>query len=166
MLFLLTVPANNTRGPRYLEKAVGLAADDFGAAEPEDYRFMRAYQSAGVADFRCGYLLVYRGAVRVSVVPYFTTAYRLNTLVKNPLLKRLLAPLGFKVACVGHPSTDIGRIEGEISAEILQAVSGVLRSKAAATAYKWFTQALPLDTFVEAITAEITDRRAALGVKP
>ncbi len=124
--------------------------EDFAAAEPEDHRFLQAFQRAGIGDFRCGYLLAYRGKTRVSVVPYFTTDYRLNTLVTNPLLKWLLAPLGFKVACIGHPSTDVGRIEGEISADILQAVNAVLRRKAAAIAYKWFAVALPLDDFVEA----------------
>ncbi len=123
--------------------------EDFAVAEPEDHRFLQAFQRAGIGDFCCGYLLVYRGETRVSVVPYFTTEYRLNTLVTNPLLRWLLAPLGFKVACVGHPSTDAGRIEGEISADVLQAVNAVLRDKAAATAYKWFTEPLPLADFVE-----------------
>ncbi len=139
-----------------------LCPQDYGLTEPEDCRFARAFQSAGIADFRCAYLLVYREESRVSVVPYFTTDYRLNTLVTNPFLKWLLAPLGFKVACVGHPSTDVGHIEGEISAEILQAVNGVLRSKAAAIAYKWFTQALPLETFVEARGLPVNVLKAAV----
>ena len=123
--------------------------EDFASAEPEDHRFLRAFRAAGIGDFRYGCLLAYRDDVRVSVVPYFTTEYRLNTLVTNRLLKRLLAPLGFSVACVGHPSTDQGRIEGEASAEILQAVNRVLRDKGAAIAYKWFAEPLPLDGFVK-----------------
>jgi len=126
-----------------------LCPEDFADTEPEGHHFIRAFQSAGIGDFRFGYLLVYRDQKRVTVVPYFTTDYRLNTLVTNPWLKRLLAPLSFKVACVGHPSTDAGRIEGEVSADILRAVNAVLRDKAAATAYKWFSQALPLENFVE-----------------
>ena len=124
---------------------------DFASEEPEDHCFLRAFQAAGIGDFRYGYLLVYRDDVRVSVVPYFTTVYRLNTLVTNRLLKRFLAPVGFTVACVGHPSTDQGRIEGEVSAEILQAVNRVLHDKGAAIAYKWFVEPLPLDGFVEVI---------------
>lgn len=127
----------------------GECPEDFAAAEPEDHRFLRAFQAAGIGDFRFGYLLVYRNEVRVSVVPYFTTEYRMNTLVTHVWLKHLLAPLRFRVACVGHPSTDQGRIEGEISAEVLQAVNGVLRDKGATIAYKWFAEALPLDGFVE-----------------
>jgi len=123
--------------------------DDFAAEEPEDHRFVRAFQAAGIGDFRFGYLLVYRGDVRVSVVPYFTTEYRMNTLVTGAWLKRLLAPLHFRVACVGHPSTDQGRIDGEISADVLQAVNRALHDKAAAVAYKWFAGPLPLDGFVE-----------------
>jgi hypothetical protein len=123
--------------------------DDFALAEPEDYRFVRAFQAAGIGDFCFGYLLVYRAGLRISVLPYFTTEYQLNTLVTNVWLGRLLAPLSFKVACVGHPSTDEGRIEGEISAEILDAANAILRGKAAATAYKWFSHTLPLNNFVE-----------------
>lgn len=127
----------------------GECPEDFAVAEPEDHRFLRAFQAAGIGDFQFGYLLAYRDDVRVSVVPYFVTRYRMNTLVTNPFLKRLLAPFGFRVACVGHPSTDAGRIEGEISMEVLQAVNRALRGKAAAIAYKWFAQPLPLDGFVE-----------------
>jgi hypothetical protein len=122
---------------------------DFACAEPESGDFLRAFQAACIGDFRFGYLLAYRGDTRVSMVPYFLTEYRLNTLVTDRWLKRLLAPFGFRVACVGHPSTDEGRIEGEVSAEVLQAVNRVLRGKGAAIAYKWFSQALPLDGFVE-----------------
>jgi hypothetical protein len=126
-----------------------ICPDDFGRSEPEDYRFVRAFQDAGIADFQFGYLVVYRGEARVSTVPYFLTNYRLNTLVTNPVLKWLLAPLSFKVACVGHPSTDAGRIEGEKSEEVLDAVNRILRAKAPVTAYKWFLEPLPLDGFVE-----------------
>jgi hypothetical protein len=126
-----------------------ICPEDFGRSEPEDYRFVRAFQNAGIADFQFGYLVVYRGKARVSTVPYFLTDYRLNTLVTNPILKWLLAPLSFKVACVGHPSTDAGWIEGEKSEEVLDAVSSILRAKAPVTAYKWFLEPLPLNGFVE-----------------
>ena len=53
------------------------------------------------------------------------------------------------MACVGHPSTDAGRIEGETSAEVLDAVNRTLRAKAPVTAYKWFLEPLPLNGFVE-----------------
>lgn len=137
--------------------------EDFALAEPEDHRFVRAFQAAGIGDFGFGYLLVYRGGERVSVLPYFTTVYRLNTLVTNAWLGRLLAPLSFTVACVGHPSTDEGRIDGEISAEILRAANAVLRGKAAAIAYKWFSRALPLDDFVEVQGLPVNILQAAPG---
>jgi len=123
--------------------------ENFGRSEPEDYRFVRAFQDAGIPDFRFRYLLVYRGEAQVSTIAYFLVDYRLNTLVTNPFLKWLLAPLSFKVACVGHPSTDAGWIEGERSAEVLDAVNGILRGKASAIAYKWFLAPLPLSGFVE-----------------
>lgn len=126
-----------------------ICPDDLGRSEPEDYRFVRAFQDAGIADFQFGYLVVYRGEARVSTVPYFLTDYRLNTLVTHPFLKRLLAPLKFRMACVGHPSTDAGRIEGEQSEEVLDAVNRLLRAKAPVTAYKWFLEPLPLHGFVE-----------------
>ncbi len=123
--------------------------EGFGHSEPEDYHFCRAFQDAAISDFQFGYLVFHRDGIRISVVPYFLTDYRLNTLVTNTILKRLLAPLHFRVACVGHPSTDCGHIEGEASAEVLQKVNSILRNKAAATAYKWFRRELPLTGFVE-----------------
>ena len=42
---------------------------DFASAEPESTGFLRAFQTAGIGDFRFGYLLAYRGDTRVSVVP-------------------------------------------------------------------------------------------------
>lgn len=122
---------------------------DFGRAAVEDFRFYRAFQEAGIGDFEYGYLLACRDGAQVSIVPYFLTDYRLNTLVTNGLLKHLLASVGFKLACVGHPSTDTGWIEGESSADVLEAVNGFLRSKAAATAYKFFADPLTLPGFVE-----------------
>jgi hypothetical protein len=138
-----------------------ICPEDFGRSEPEDYRFVRAFQNAGIADFQFGYLVVYRGEARVSTVPYFLTDYRLNTLVTNSFLKWLLAPLSFKVACVGHPSTDAGRIEGEKSEEVLDAVNRSLRTKASITAYKWFLEPLPLDGFVKVSGLPISLLRAS-----
>ena len=137
--------------------------EDFGRSDPEDYRFVRAFQDAGIADFQFGYLVVYRDEARVSTVPYFLTDYRLNTLVTNPILKWLLAPLRLKIACVGHPSTDAGSIEGEKSEEVLDAVNGILRTKAPATAYKWFLEPLPLNGFVEAAGLPISILRTSGG---
>jgi hypothetical protein len=63
----------------------------------EDYRFVRVSER-GHRGLKFGYLAVYAAGAR-QPVPYFLTDYRLNTLVTSPLLKWLLAPLSFKIAC-------------------------------------------------------------------
>jgi hypothetical protein len=138
-----------------------ICPENFGYSEPEDYRFVRAFQDAGIADFEFGYLVFCRNGIQISVVPYFLTDYHLNTLVTNAILKRLLAPVHFKVACVGHPSTDSGWIEGEASQEVLNIVNRTLRKKAAAIAYKWFRDPLPLEGFVEVVGLPINVLRIA-----
>ena len=115
--------------------------------ETEDFRLLRTYDQSGIKDFHVSYLQVYRGDRPVSVMPYFMMEYRLDTMVPRGFIKRLVSPIRFKVACVGHPDVDIGKIDGEISKEILEAVNAHLFSKARMVAYKMFTQPLPLEGF-------------------
>ena len=115
--------------------------------EVEGEAFYRAFQRAAVDNFSVGYLQVLRGSAVVATVPYFITRYALNTTLPPGLVKRLLEPVRFRIACVGHPVADFGAIDGEMSAEVLHAVNLELQRKAAIVAYKDFPADLPLPDF-------------------
>jgi len=124
------------------------APEDFLAQDPEDGRYHRAFQDARVPGFSFGYFVAWEGEQRRAVVPYFLMDFQLNTMLPEGLLKRSLGFLKFKVACVGHPSTDLGHMEGKPTAELLNAVNDGLRRKASLVAYKGFGPDLPLPGFV------------------
>jgi hypothetical protein len=113
----------------------------------EGESFLRAFDACGLADFSLGYLEVLRGGLVVSTLPYFVTTYRFDTMVTHPLLKRLLGSLGIRIACAGHPSVDVGRIDGEVSPEVLHLVNQHLATKASLVVYKMFAEPLPLSGF-------------------
>ncbi|MEO7728079.1 MAG: GNAT family N-acetyltransferase [Burkholderiales bacterium] len=120
---------------------------DFLADEVEGYLYYKAFNDAGIEDFQLGYLVVIRNGRRVAVVPYFVMRYCVNTTLPDGPLKRMLGWLRFKIACAGHPSADFGRIDGEISAEVLRVVNAELFKLAAVVSYKDFAAGLPLDGF-------------------
>lgn len=126
------------------------APEGFLTGDPEGTSYHRAFQAAGLPDFEFGYHAVWRGAERVAVVPYFIMNFRLTTMLGASGLARWLGWVRFKIACVGHPSTDIGRIDGEVSEQVLAAVNAQLARKAALVAYKGFDGNLPLPGFVRA----------------
>ena len=113
----------------------------------EGYRFMQTFDACQMPDFVLGYLQVRRDGALISTLPYFLTTYRFDTMVTQPWLKAMLAPIKFQIACVGHPSTDIGLIDGEVSAEVLNAVNVYLFQKSKLVVYKMFAQELPLMGF-------------------
>jgi hypothetical protein len=115
--------------------------------ELEGYAFYKAFQDAGIDGFTVSYLRAYREGKPVATAPIFTTRYRINTTMKGGLLKRLLQPFWLSIACVGHPLADFGVIDGEISAEVLDAFNRHLLRKAPIISYKDFPEQLPLDGF-------------------
>lgn len=121
--------------------------DDFLPNEPEGAAFHKAFLASGVLDFKCRYLAIFRDEQRIAVVPYFLSTFSLGTLLPDSLLKSSLAWIKFSYVCVGHPSTDFGLIDGEISAEILARVNTTLAKKAPLIAYKGFANKLALDGF-------------------
>lgn len=129
---------------------LNVAPDDFLSGDPEGSAYHRAFQAAGLPEFQFGYFAVWRGDQRVAVVPYFVMDFRLTTMLGDGWLARALGWVRLKIACVGHPSTDLGRIDGEISAEVLSAVNVHLIRKARLVAYKGFPGDLPLPDFVRA----------------
>lgn len=79
---------------------------------PEGGDFYRAFQAAGIEGFRFGYFAVYRADEMVTVAPYFVMNFHLNTILPNGWLKRYLSGIRFKLACIGNPTADVGRIHG------------------------------------------------------
>ncbi len=122
--------------------------DDFLPDEPEGAAFHKAFLASGIAGFDCRYLAIFRGTRRVAVVPYFLDELSLNTMLQDGLLKRCLSGTKMRIACVGHPSSDFGMIDGEVSADLLALVNATLQRQAALVAYKGFTADLPLPGFV------------------
>lgn len=129
---------------------LGSPPDDFLPDEPEGAAFHKAFQAAGISGFKCSYLAIARDGLRIAVVPYFLSTFSLTTLLPDGMLKKTLAWIKFRYACVGHPSTDFGAIDGEVSAEVLNLVNTTLAKKARLIAYKGFADNLPLEDFVRA----------------
>ena len=121
--------------------------EDFLAGEVEGYAYYKAFQDSGIENFEFGYLVVRRDGERVAVVPYFVTRYCVNTTLAEGWAKRMLGWLSFRIACVGHPSADLGMIDGEVSAEVLDAINRELFKRARVVAYKDFAAGLPLAGF-------------------
>jgi hypothetical protein len=146
-------PAAGSLVVRHLARA----PDGFLADDPEDVHFHRAWQDANIPGFsNVGYYAVYRGSDCVAVVPYFVFYFPFATMFPDgSLLKRCMNAigkrgLGLTVACVGHPSSDLGHIHGEISAEVLDAVNRELFKITSLVAYKGFAEDFPLKGFVKA----------------
>jgi hypothetical protein len=121
--------------------------DDFLPNEPEGAAFHKAFLASGILDFKCHYLTIFRDEQRIAVIPYFLSTFSPGTLLPDSLLKKSLAWINFSYICVGHPSTDFGLIDGEISAEVLALVNATLAKKSPLIVYKGFIDPLPLDGF-------------------
>lgn len=122
--------------------------DDFLPNEPEGAAFHKAFLAAGISAFTCRYLAIFRGDTRVAIVPYFLHTFSLSTMLPDGLLKKCLAAIRLRIACAGHPSTDFGMTDGELSAEVLALVNATLAKHAALIAYKGFADNLPLPGFI------------------
>jgi len=127
---------------------LAIPPDDFLPDKPDGAAFHKAFIAAGITEFDCRYLAIFRNGQRVAVVPYFLHKFRLNTMLPNGWLNNCLSWVKFRIVCVGHPSTDFGMIDGEISADVLALVNATLRDKAPLLAYKGFADNLPLSGFV------------------
>jgi membrane protein YqaA with SNARE-associated domain len=116
---------------------------------PEGGDFYRVTQLGGIPGFSFGYLVAKRAGIREAVVPYFITDFKFNTMLENSLLKRLLSGLHIRIACVGHPTVGLGRIDGPISTELLDRVFEVLSTKIPLVAFKGFGYDLPVHGFIQ-----------------
>lgn len=121
--------------------------DDFLIDEPEGAAFHQAFLASGISGFKCRYLAISRRGLRIAVVPYFLSTFSATELMAEGLLKKAFAWIKFDYACVGHPSTDFGAIDGEVSADVLSLVNATLAKQAPIVAYKGFPEDLPLAGF-------------------
>lgn len=121
--------------------------EDFLGDWPEDGAFYRATEHT-MPGFSIGYLLAYRADVRIAVIPYFLTDYRLGTMLKGRWFGRMLDALSLRIACIGHPSSAFGRIDGPVSRQLLDCAFAVLSAKAPIVACKGFGHDLPVSGFV------------------
>lgn len=127
--------------------------DGFLSNDPEGALFHRGFQAAEIPGFLFGYYEVSRDGKVISILPYFVMDFALSTMLPEGRLKNWLDKIGnigkIKIACVGHPSSDLGHIDGEVTADILAIVNHELQKKAKLIAYKGFTDNLPLKKFVK-----------------
>lgn len=122
--------------------------EDFLTEFPLGGDFYRAARSDELPGFDFGYLVAHRNNVREAVVPYFVTDFKFNTMLDEGWLKPAMGNLGLRIACVGHPCAPFGRIEGKFSAELLDCVFAVLKTRASVVAMKGFGPDLPVRGFV------------------
>jgi hypothetical protein len=130
-------------------KRIAYPPQDFLLAEPEGYSFYRAFQDARIDGFQLGYLEVRETDQRLAVIPYFLMDFPLNTMLPEGIFRRHLDWAKINMACVGHPSTDFGRIDGAVSTTVLSAVTAELGKQAALVSFKGFNDDLPLPDFVK-----------------
>ena len=121
---------------------LGFLQDDL-----EGEALYRAFDHAGVENFEVGYLRVWRDGTAIATAPYFRTRYAINTTLQRGWLKRLLSPFWIRMAAIGSPVADYGRIDGEASGEVLEALNAALAKKAPILAYKDFPPGMPLRGF-------------------
>lgn len=117
---------------------------DFLPNDAEGHAFQEAFQRAQVPGFETGCVVVEAGGQRVAVAPVFRMDLPLSTLLPPGWLQHTLGRVSLRIACVGHPSADIGRIDGPLNADVLAALCGVLAPMAPVTAFKGFGPDLPL----------------------
>lgn len=116
---------------------------------PENSNYYNAFSKANISQFKFGCLKITENSHQITYAPYFIMKFKLGTMIENKVLQKLFDPLKINIACVGHPSVDICRIDGEISNEILFIINQELLKHSKFIAYKGFTNELPLQDFTK-----------------
>lgn len=111
--------------------------------------FYAATKEREIPGFQFGYLVATRAGESVATVPYFLTDFKLNTMLEDGWLKRLLGNAGFRMACVGHPCSTFGQIDGTVSPDLMPAVYEHLRKLASVISIKGFPVDFPAPGFVQ-----------------
>jgi len=111
--------------------------------------FYAATKEREIPGFEFGYLVATRAGETVATVPYFLTDFKINTMLEDGWLKRLLGNAGFRMACVGHPCAAYGNIDGLVSEELMSQVFSVLQVLAPVVSLKGFKPNVPAVGFVQ-----------------
>ena len=111
--------------------------------------FYAATKEREIPGFEFGYLVATRAGETVATVPYFLTDFKINTMLEDGWLKRLLGDAGFRMACVGHPCSAFGQIEGAVTPDLMLAVYEHLIKLASVISIKGFPVDFPAPGFVQ-----------------
>ena len=103
-----------------------------------------------IPGFEFGYWVATRAGDTVATVPYFLMDFKINTMLEDGWLKRLLGNAGFRMACVGHPCAAFGNIDGTVSEELMTQVFSALKQLAPVVSLKGFKPDMPVVGFVQA----------------
>ena len=103
-----------------------------------------------IPSFEFGYWVATRAGDKVATVPYFLMDFKINTMLEDGWLKRLLGNAGFRMACVGHPCAAFGNIDGTVSEELMTQVFSALKQLAPVVSLKGFKPDIPAVGFVQA----------------
>lgn len=103
-----------------------------------------------IPGFEFGYWVATRGGDTVATVPYFLMDFKINTMLEDGWLKRLLGNAGFRMACIGHPCAAFGNIDGAVSEELMAQVFLALKQFAPVVSLKGFKPNMPAVGFVQA----------------
>lgn len=113
--------------------------------------FYAATKESAIPGFDFGYLVATRAGMKVAIVPYFLTDFKVNTMLEDGWLKRLLGNAGFRMACVGHPCSAFGQIDGEVTPDLMKAVYDYLKKYASVISIKGFPIDLLAPGFVRIV---------------
>lgn len=112
--------------------------------------YYAATKEREIPGFEFGYLVATRAGDTVATVPYFVMDFKINTMLEDGWLKRLLGDAGFRMACVGHPCAAYGYIDGSVSDDLMAQVFLVLQELAPVVSLKGFKPNMPAVGFVQA----------------
>lgn len=112
--------------------------------------YYAATREREIPGFEFGYLVATRASEICATVPYFLVDFKINTMLDDGWLKRLLGNAGFRMACVGHPCVAFGNIDGSVSEELMAKVFSALQQFAPVVSLKGFKPNMPAVGFVQA----------------
>jgi len=112
--------------------------------------YYAATKEREIPGFEFGYLVATRDGETFATVPYFLVDFKINTMLDDGWLKRLLGNAGFRMACLGHPCAAFGNIDGSVSEELMAKVFSALQQFAPVVSLKGFKPNMPAVGFVQA----------------
>lgn len=112
--------------------------------------YYAATKEREIPGFEFGYLVAMRAGETFATVPYFLVDFKINTMLDEGWLKRLLGHAGFRMACIGHPCAAFGNMDGTVTEELMEKVFSALQQFAPVVSLKGFQPHMPAAGFVQA----------------